>query len=350
MLTKKRYGTKDVLIWTRIELLFFTLYSFAITFAYTELEVTFLHVPWTPLALIGTAVAFLIGFQNNAAYERAWEARKIWGGIVNISRSFSMKVVDNVRDPESGETTESLKETHKTIIYRHIAWLTALRHAMREHRPWEDISSHKTSKEWNNKIYIPEREESLQRVLNQYLSIDELEYVLSKGNKPSTILFLQSKHLRKLKEKKFIWEFAFLMLEQTIEELFNLQGKSERIKNFPYPRQYATICFLFIWMFLLLLPFGIVPEFQRIAGLFEASNFIKDNFVWIAVPFCAAVSWVFHTMERIGRVGENPFEGSPNDVPISNIARAIEIDIRQQLNEKSATLPKQFRADHSVQM
>ena len=131
--------------------------------------------------------------------------------------------------------------------------------------------------------------------------------------------------------------------ENLLDELFSIQGKSERIKNFPYPRQYATLGHLFVWIFLLLLPFGIIPEFAKIGANLEGNFiFLSPYFVWLAIPFCAAVSWVFHTMERIGRVGENPFEGSANDVPISTIARGIEIDLRQMLDEDDESIPVQF--------
>lgn len=58
----------------------------------TFFDLHWFKIPWTPIALIGTAVAFVIGFQNNSAYGRIWEARKIWGGIVNTSRTFGMFV------------------------------------------------------------------------------------------------------------------------------------------------------------------------------------------------------------------------------------------------------------------
>ena len=100
MLTKKQYSLKEVLLWTRYETMIFVFYAALVTYLYEGLSLHYLHIPWTPLALIGTAVAFLIGFQNNAAYGRIWEARKIWGGVVNASRSFGMKVQDMIRPAE----------------------------------------------------------------------------------------------------------------------------------------------------------------------------------------------------------------------------------------------------------
>lgn len=353
MLTKKRYSTKEMIWWTRWEILFYMLYMTVITFIYGILELTFLHVPWTPVALIGTAVAFIIGFQNSAAYGRIWEARKIWGGIVNSSRTLTMKVTDMITNEyaKNPETETQLNEYKKIIVYRHIAWLTTLRHAMRQPKSWEIFHKHSTNREWSDRVHIPEKEISLEDDISYYLSQEEKTHVLSKGNKSTALLFLQSKNLRALKEKGVLWEFSFLELENLLEELFSLQGKSERIKNFPYPRQYATLGYVFVRIFLILLPFGLIPAFEGIGQTIE-SDFpsIANYFLWLAIPFCTIVAWVFHTMERIGHVGENPFEGTANDVPISTIARGIEIDIRQMLNEDDAIIPNQFPEEMNVQM
>jgi len=237
------------------------------------------------------------------------------------------------------------------LVYRHIAWITALRHAMRQPKKWEVFDQHRTNREWSVHIHTPEKEISLEKDLEQYLTLDEKNYVLSKNNKAAAALYLQSTHLRALKEKGFIWEFSFLELENLLEELFTLQGKSERIKNFPYPRQYASLSFYFVWIFLLLLPFGLVPEFAKFGEhMMDMFSTRFNYFIWLAVPFCGIVSWVFHTMMRIGTVGENPFEGSANDVPISTISRGIEIDLRQLLDESDDIIPKQFPEIYDVQM
>ena len=95
-------------------------------------------------------------------------------------------------------------------------------------------------------MHIPEKVFSLVDDLFHYVSADEWEHVLGKTNKATALVFLQSKHLRELKERGLLWEFAFLELENVLEELVALQGKSERIKNFPYPRQYASLSYQFL--------------------------------------------------------------------------------------------------------
>lgn len=353
MLTKNRYSIKDMFWWTRLETLFFLVYTLVVVIGYEYFDFTFLKVPWTPVALIGTAVAFIIGFQNSAAYGRIWEARKIWGGIVNTSRTWGMKVKDMVNNEYADKpmTENELIAERKTLVYRHIAWLNALRHAMRQHKQWELFRKHKTNREWSDRVSIPEKEFTLEQDLEDYLTPVDKSYVLAKNNKAAALLYLQSSHLRALKERGVIWEFSFLELENLLQELFTLQGKSERIKNFPYPRQYATLSYYFVWIFILLLPFGLVPEFSKhgesMMSVFGASN---NFFVWASIPFCASVSWVFHTMMRIGTVGENPFEGSANDVPISTISRGIEIDLRQLMDEDPQGIPPQFPENMHVQM
>ncbi len=337
-------------IWTRFETLLFILIITFFVSIYYFFDLTWLKFPWTPLALIGTAVAFVIGFQNNAAYGRIWEARKIWGGIVNTSRTFGVYVQDMVNnDYATTPMTEAdLQKEIKTLTYRHIAWMTALRHAMRASKPWETTVNHRTNQEWDMKP--PERNSNLEDDVKSYISESDFDYIMSKGNKQTALLYLQSHHLKQLHRKGVIWEFSFLELEGINDELFTLQGKSERIKNFPYPRQFATLNHFFMWIFVLLLPFALVPQFGEIGSSISAAHpLVGDLFVWLSVPFYIIVAWIFHTMERIGRTGENPFEGTANDVPISTIARGIEIDLRQNLGEEKEDIPSQFPMKHHVQ-
>jgi putative membrane protein len=350
MYIKSTFPLKEMAWWTRYETFLFFSISVAWGSAYYFLHLDWLRIPWTPLALIGTAVAFVIGFQNNAAYDRIWEARKIWGGIINASRTISVFFQDMVTDEHAKEeiSPEELKKEIKVLTYRHIAWLTALRHSMRVSKPWETTANHKTNTEWG--IKAPEKDSDIDEDIKPYLSDADIEYIADKGNKQTAILYRQSQHLRRLKEKGIIWEFSFLNLENEVKELFSLQGKSERIKNFPYPRQFATLNHYFMWVFVLILPMALMPQFMDLGNEFsDKYPIIGSLFIWFSIPSYVAVAWVFHTMERIGRTGENPFEGTPNDVPISTIARGIEIDILQNLGDEEVKIPEQYTAELHVQ-
>lgn len=350
MYTRRTYKALELATWTRFDTLKFFVIITAWVSAYYFIDLEWLKIPWTPLALIGTAVAFIIGFQNNATYDRIWEARKIWGGIVNTSRTFGMFIQDMLTNEHTKEklSDESIKEEVKTLTYRHIAWMTALRHAMRAKKQWETVSDDKTNREWQ--IRPPEFDANIENDLKPYLSDQDLSDLNTKDNKQTALLYQQSHHLRKLKESGLIWEFSFLQIESVLQELFTLQGKSERIKNFPYPRQFATLNHYFMWILLMLLPVAMVPQFAEIGtGMADKYPIIGDLFIWLSVPIYTAIAWIFHTMERIGRTGENPFEGTSNDVPISTIARGIEIDLRQNLGEAKEDIPKQFPSDYNVQ-
>ena len=353
MYIKKKYSGRTMMRWTRREIRFFIVMATIVTILYDILGFHFLQIPWAALALIGTAVAFLIGFQSNAVYGRIWEARTIWGAIVNDSRMFTIMVKEMITNEYAQETASEneLKEIKRTIVHRHIAWLTALRHAMRQVKPWESYRLNKRNEEWLNVLHIPELEISMEDDLNKHLSEEEYSIVMSKTNKAAAILTLQSSHIRELKERGLIWEFSFLEMQSKISELIGHQGKSERIKNFPYPRQFATLGYTSINLFNMLLPFGIVPEFHKLGeSLIDKFPIIGDYFVWLAIPFTVLVSWVFNTMQRIGTVGENPFEGSSNDVPISTISRGIEIDILEMIDTEKEQIPGPVPADFDVQM
>lgn len=350
MYTGKIYRLRDMVKWTRYETLLFILIIALWVAAYYFLDLQWLRIPWTPMALIGTAVAFVIGFQNNAVYGRIWEARKIWGGIVNTSRTLGVFVQDMVTKEHVHSHAEDvdIPGAIREITYRHIGWMTALRYAMRSPRTWETTGKHRTNREWG--IRTPEELSSLEADLKEYLTENDLKYALTKSNVQTAILYLQSHHMRVLKEKGVIWEFSFLELEGILQELLTLQGQTERIKNFPYPRQYATLNHYFMWLLLLLLPMALVPQFIDIGnGIAAEYPILGDVFIWFSIPIYTAVAWMFHTMERIGRTGENPFEGTSNDVPISTISRGIEIDLRQNLGESAGELPDQFPADFGVQ-
>lgn len=349
MYIQRRFPFKDVLIWTRRELIFFVILATLITILYELIGIKWLQVPLTPVGLIGTAVAFMVGFQNNAAYDRIWEARKIWGGIVNASRSLIITVKDSFYMHRT-EATKDEAEVIRVIANRHIAWLTALRYAMRTKKTWE-ASYEKMHEKAAFTYHIPEFTTDLSDAIKPHLSPEEYAYVMSKDNKPNAIISLQSRHLRKLTDEKKLWDFSLLNLQQILQELTALQGKSERIKNFPYPKQYGSIGYHFVHIFMWLLPMAIIPSFASMGiEIAETNPFIGTYFVWLNIPFTVIVIWVFNTMLRIGLAGENPFEGSLNDVPISNISRGITRDILQIIEEDPANIPAPFENVNNVDM
>ncbi len=364
MYTKRNYSFKDMIRWTQHDVYKFIIVGAIPVLLYTVLDFKWLHLPWLPIALVGTAVAFLVSFKNNASYGRLWEARKVWGGIVNTSRSFSMMVNDYVNNEHAKhpKTEEELQAIKTTLVHRHVAWMTAHRYALRKEKTWETFLKRKSNKRYSEYYDVREWRIPFEEAVASYLSEAEFQQISNKTNKAAALLSLQSNHLRRLKEEGYIWEFSHLELENQLVELFTLQGKNERIKNFPYPRQFATLNLFFVWIFILLLPFGIMNEFDKIGvqlaaevqGMIEGPlkacyEAIAKHFVWLSLPFSVIISWIFHTMERIGEVSENPFEGTANDVPITTMARGIEIDMREIINEPAEVIPEPIPMKYDIQ-
>lgn len=358
MYTKRIFPTGVVVRWTLRHILLFLFLPVIPVVLFDVLELKWLHAPWLPLGVLGTAVAFIIGFKNNASYDRLWEARKIWGGIVNASRSWTIMVKDFITNDFtlSNLSEAELKSIKRELVHRHIAWLTALRYQLREDRPWEmHLKVKRSSLEFSAAKYrIREEEIPLNDKLRKYLSDTDFNEVLPKGNRASQILGIQSRRLKELMEQGLIEDFRHMEMANMLVEFYTLQGQCERIKNFPYPRQFATINYFFVWIFILLLPYGLMEEFESFgakifllldqhpiqnSSIHQLQEFMALHFVWFTVPFSAMLSWVYHTMEMIGENTENPFEGGPNDVPITDLSRSIEIDIRQLINDNDIPEP-----------
>ena len=141
MLVTKEISLKNVILWSGPGYLFLCVYIGIIAALY-QFNIIQISIPWLPISVIGTAVAFFVGFKNNQAYDRMWEARKIWGGIVNDSRSWGMLVDGYITDQFTDEriTEEELKAIKKRLMYRHIGWLYAHRSQLLVSAPWEHSS------------------------------------------------------------------------------------------------------------------------------------------------------------------------------------------------------------------
>ncbi|MES2558128.1 MAG: bestrophin family ion channel [Bacteroidota bacterium] len=317
----KSYRLSEFLIWTRRNIYWLILIGIIPTTLYQAAGLKWIAIPWTVVALLGTATAFLVGFKNTQTYNRTWEARQIWGSILNSSRTWGTMTRDFLNTPAQT----------KLLHYRHFAWLTALRYQLRDARIWE-TAANIYNKEYQQFYTIPERETTLESELAKYLSPEELQHILSTKNRAVQIMSLQSKTLKELYDRDEIDSNQFVALHQVIKEFYDHQGRSERIKNFPYPRQFATINSLFIKLFCFMLPFSMLKEFDKLNESVE--GLMKGNMVWLVIPFSVLISWVYTSLEQVGESTENPFEGSANDVPISQMSRTIEIDMREMLGER----------------
>ncbi len=304
----------------------FVLYSLGIFYVYHYLGWYFIDIPFEPLTIIGIAVAFYLGFKNSQSYDRFWEGRKIWGGIVNYSRTWAIKVLSFV---DTGDN-EQTREMKRQLVHRHIAWVNALRVQLRQKRPW--TPEHGTLVESLLDVH-GERNMVSNEAFN-FVSQSEYEELKQRVNPATHIIKNQSLIVAELRKNEYIDGFQEHQLMTVLEELYNLQGMCERIKNTPFPRQYAYFTKVFTWLFVLLVPLGLLNIFEtHVSEEINASDQTEFLFLQM-IPFTVLIMWIFTTMEMIGDISEDPFEGSTNDVPMTSLCRTIEIDLRDMLDEK----------------
>lgn len=323
MYAKRNYGFWMTLNWSKKPFIVGMIYTsvVAVCYAYCKEQLGFdISLPWQPIGTLGVAVSFYLGFKNNASYDRTWEARKIWGAIVNNSRSFGAAAQAYIK----GENREQII---RELIYRHIAWLTALRSQLRLSKEWEHTT------ERLNQYYVSNVCESyytfMDEQMQKLISKEEMQLYKEKSNIAAQLLRKQTERLEELYENGQIDLFKQLELQKLISSFYDEQGKSERIKNFPFPRQYASTTLWITVIFSLLMPFGMLDIMEN--G--------KTGMFWISVPLTAMTIWVFFLMEMIGDYSENPFEGTYNDIPITAISRSIEIDLREMINDPDIPKP-----------
>ena len=292
--------------------------------AHDFLDIKSIAIPFLPVATIGTAVAFYVGFKNNSAYDRLWEARRVWGSITNASRMWGAMVADVVASRAS--SPREAAAVKKELMYRHIAWLNMLRLQLRRnpvfHESWYVTSPKlKVVKD----IFGDEKyEDKAAEVMTKFLSVDEKNEVARKPNIASALMKRQNEELIRLKNKGWLDELEHSDMGKLVLEFYNQQGASERIKSFPFPRQYASFSTVFVFIFIFLLPFSLIGELAK----------LNANINWLVIPFTMLIAWVFAVMEQIGDASENPFDNGINDIPMTAICRNIEIELREMLGEK----------------
>jgi ion channel-forming bestrophin family protein len=340
MYIRRNFDLRGFINFTGFHVVWLSAYCFLAVYLYNDLGYTFLAIPWLPMSLIGVAVAFYVGFKNDASYERMWEARKIWGAIVNDSRSFTSAVKNLI---EAGSPTDE-QGVVKTLVYRHLAWLYTLRVQLLVPTAWEHsqarflvgmVARKRRRKTFGLGLYnIEDHDKTLARLLEK----KEIEDLHKFSNMATHILDRQVKSLKDLNNAGRLNNFRHMNMQNLIYNFYEHQGKCERIKHYPFPRQYASMSFIFVGIFIILLPFSLLSEFTNV-GIHS---------VWLAVPFSVLASWVFLMMELVGDYSENPFEGLGNDIPMLAICRKIEIDLREMIGEEE--VPEQIEPVGNVLM
>lgn len=288
MLLDKRVPIYYILNKVKFELVYVLLVSLIVVYATHEYVEFLPDMPLTIPAFIGTAISILLSFKLNQSYDRWWEARKIWGSIVNDSRTLVLQLNALV---EKGN-----EQTIKKITYRQIAWNYSLGQSLRGLNPLENME--------------------------KYLSEDEIEYISKHANKPLAILKLQTETIRELKDKNQLDRFSHIQIDDTLVRLCDSQGRAERIKSTVFPVTYRMFLHYIIYLFVITLSVAL----KDVAGYYE-------------IPLLLVLSTAFFLLEKSARHMQDPFENKPTDTAVTSIARNIEINLRQLLNESEIPTP-----------
>lgn len=336
MYIKRNIGWGLILKYAWKNLIFFTLYAGIIFFMYYSLEWHFIDIPFQPLSVIGIAVAFYIGFKNSQSYDRFWEGRKIWGGIVNYSRTWTIQVLSFAHTQNKEET----KKLQTELVHRHIAWLNTLRTQLRQPKSWAIKENRMVEKLFDRH---GERNISCQQAIG-LVSPEEFEDLQKRVNPATHLIKNQALKVTELRKLNLIDGFQEDQFQSVLEEFYNLQGKCERIKNTPFPRQYGYFAKVFTWLFVLLIPFGMLDVFED--DMVNLPERIQEGYIFLMIPFSVLISWIFITMDSIGDNSEDPFEGRINDVPMTALCRTIEIDLRDMLDEEN--LPESIKPKDNI--
>ncbi len=322
-------------------LLGMTCWSTLIVYLYEFKGLRQIDIPILPVTTIGVAVALYLGFKSTQAYSRWWEARTIWGSIVNDSRSWANYVIGLIY--QKGEETD--KAVLRELIYHHLAWVNALVYQLRK------TSRLKESNNTHIFDYRRPRDNSLDYhsttdCYSDFLNSETFENIQSCNNPAVQILANQSKKLHSLAENGLLDAYRHVAMMNLLSRFNDAQGKSERIKNTPFPRQIAHFGTIFTKIFIVLIPLAFLDAFGSEADRLHLTHLLHHEYMVSLVPFAILIGWIFFMIEKISDSGEDPFEGGANDVAISALSRIIEIDLKESLDDED--IPDMMKSLHDI--
>ncbi|MFN3847942.1 MAG: bestrophin family protein [Spirosomataceae bacterium] len=307
MILKKIFNPFSVARYMRTELIVSTVFSVVVYFLYHNQHLEKVSLPFSVAAILGSALAIFLAFRNNNAYNRWWEARTLWGGIINNSRIFARQIIANADNAVTIEksTQQQVDDYKKELIYRQIAFAHALRLHLRKQDSWQE--------------------------LKHLLSEEEYKILTQKVNKPNYLLQNQGVRIKEGMRAEILGAFDNISLEPTLAGFNNFQGSCERIKNTPLLRQYHFFTKLFLMVFMVILPFSLITDFN------------KMGVPVLMIPISILVSFVFGVMGKVGEVNEDPFENRITDIPMTSMCNTIERDLKEMLGESN--LPAKLEAE-----
>ncbi len=294
MLLNTRIPFSYIFSKVKFEAIYVLIIGLLVHYLTTRFKALLPEMPIAIPAFIGTAISVILSFKLNQSYDRWWEARKIWGSIVNESRTFVLQLQSFV----SPQYAAQIKE----MAYRHIAWCFSLGQSLRGHNALENME--------------------------KYISDDDIEAIKKHNNKPLALLQLNALQIAALKNDKAMDIFSQVQINNTLVNFSNAMGMAERIKSTVFPVTYRLFLHAIIYLFVITLSIA-----------------LRDIESYFEIPLLMAISCAFFLLEKSATHLQDPFMNRPTDTAMTAIATTIEINIQQLLGEKqiaTAAQPEKF--------
>ena len=274
----------------RFEILYVSIIAIIVYVITEKFRTIIPELPLSIPAFLGTAISVILSFKLSQSYDRWWEARKVWGSIVNDSRSFVLQLQSFIN--------KGNENIIRQIALRHIGWCYSLGQSLRGLNPIENLEN--------------------------YISADEITEISRHNNKPLALLQLNSSQIATLREEGQLDIYSQIQINNTLVNFSNSMGMTERIKNTIFPSTYRLFLHFFIYVFVITLCIAL----RDIESRFE-------------IPLLLVISSAFFLLEKSATNLQDPFSNEPTDTPVTTIANTIEINIKQLLNEKNVPALKQ---------
>jgi ion channel-forming bestrophin family protein len=270
-------------------LILVSIYTIIIAALYNTFHVTRISIPISVPMILGTVISLLLGFRSNQAYDRWWEARVIWGAIVNDSRTLARQVLTFV---DNDYNSIEVQQFRQRFIRRQMAWSFTLARSLRKEKPLTGMKA--------------------------YLVEDEIKTIGAYSNVPAAVLELHGRDIKYALDMGWINTFQQVELDRTLTRLCDHMGKCERIKNTVFPATYSLYIHFAMNLFIMMLPFSLI-----------------EYFGFLEIPVVIAIAASFMLIEKMAIHLQDPFENKPTDTPMTAISRNIEKDLKQMLADYS---------------
>lgn len=297
----------------KMEVVFALLYSSSIYYLYEHHNLAFLaSFSFIPVGFFGAILSVFLAFRNNNSYGRWWEARQLWGDLVNSSRQFGMQVMTLIAPQDPNYSTEregeKIQGLHAEIINRHLACINLFRMQLREDVNFTQI--------------------------RHYLNEADQKRVSHSINPGTQLLLAQGERLKDAANEGYLTDYQLMSLMDTIARFYNILGACERIKNTPFPREYDGFIRYLIWIQISIIP------------IYFLGIFSDDLSKILIIPLTIAVTLIIGFANKAGEIMEDPFENRIHDIPMSALCNKIERDMLQQLG--SERVPETLRVQDNV--